>query len=160
MSECIFCKIAEGKLPSYKILEDEGHLAFLDIYPIVKGQTLVITKKHFDSYQFDLPDDVYTKLFLFAKKVGKFLEKALGAKRVFLVVEGMEVRHIHIKLYPVYKINTNVAPKTIDALSKDIKENWYNGYIATLHGEKANDYDLKEISEKVREYLKNQNIFK
>jgi histidine triad (HIT) family protein len=160
MNECIFCKIAEGKLPSYKILEDEEHLAFLDIYPIVKGQTLVITKKHFDSYQFDLPDDVYTKLFLFAKKVGKFLEKALGAKRVFLVVEGMEVRHIHIKLYPVYKINTNVAPKTIDALSKDIKDNWYNGYIATLHGERANDYELKEISEKVREYLKNQNIFK
>jgi histidine triad (HIT) family protein len=69
MEDCIFCKIAEGKLPSYKILEDEEHLTLLDIYPIVKGQTLVITKKHFDSYQFNLPDDIYTKLFLFAKKV-------------------------------------------------------------------------------------------
>jgi histidine triad (HIT) family protein len=158
MEDCIFCKIAEGKLPSYKILEDEEHLAFLDIYPIVKGQTLVITKKHFDSYQFDLPDDVYTKLFLFAKKVGKILEKVLGAKRVFLVVEGMEVKHIHIKLYPVYKINSNVSPKIIDTLSKDIKENWYNGYIATLHGERAKDEELKEISDKVREYLMKQNI--
>jgi len=153
MNECIFCKIAEGKLPSYKILEDEEHLAFLDIYPIVKGQTLVITKKHFDSYQFDLPDDVYTNLFLFAKKVGKVLEKALEAKRVFLVVEGMEINHIHIKLYPVYKINANVASETIDVLAKDVRENWYNGYIATLHGERANDEELKEISEKVRIYL-------
>jgi len=158
MEDCIFCKIAEGKLPSYKILEDEEHLAFLDIYPIVKGQTLVITKKHFDSYQFDLPDDVYTKLFLFAKKVGKILENALGAKRVFLVVEGMEVKHIHIKLYPVYKVNSNVSPKIIDTLSKDIKENWYNGYIATLHGERAKDEELKEISDKVKEYLMKQNI--
>jgi histidine triad (HIT) family protein len=158
MSECIFCKIAEGKLLSYKILEDKEHLAFLDIYPIVKGQTLVITKKHFDSYQFDLSDDVYTKLFLFSKKVGKFLEKALGAKRVFLVVEGMEINHIHIKLYPVYKINANVVPKTIDALAKDVKENWYNGYIATLHGERASDDELKEISDKVRDYLMKQNI--
>jgi histidine triad (HIT) family protein len=158
MEDCIFCKIAEGKLPSYKILEDDEHLAFLDIYPIVKGQTLVITKKHFDSYQFDLPDDVYTKLFLFAKKVGKILEKALGAKRVFLVVEGMEVKHIHIKLYPVYKINSNVSPKIIDTLSKDIKENWYNGYIATLHGDRASDEELKDISDKVKEYLMKQNI--
>ncbi|MCC5994381.1 MAG: HIT family protein [Candidatus Aenigmarchaeota archaeon] len=158
MEDCIFCKIVEGKSPSYKILEDEEHLAFLDIYPIVKGQTLVITKKHFDSYQFNLPDDVYTKLFLFAKKVGKILEKALGAKRVFLVVEGMEVKHIHIKLYPVYKINSNVSPKIIDTLSKDIKENWYNGYIATLHGERASDEELKEISDKVKEYLMKQNI--
>jgi histidine triad (HIT) family protein len=158
MEDCIFCKIAEGKLSSYKILEDEEHLAFLDIYPIVKGQTLVITKKHFDSYQFNLPDDVYNKLFLFAKKVGKILEKALGAKRVFLVVEGMEVKHIHIELYPVYKVNSNVSPKIIDTLSKDIKENWYNGYIATLHGERAKDEELKEISDKVREYLMSQNI--
>jgi histidine triad (HIT) family protein len=153
MEHCTFCRIVEKKLPSYKILEDEEHLAFLDIYPIVKGQTLVITKKHFDSYQFDLPDDVYTKLFLFAKKVGKILEKALSAKRVFLVVEGMEINHIHIKLYPVYKINANVAPEAIDVLAKDVKENWYNGYIATLHGERASDEELKEISEKVRIYL-------
>jgi len=155
MTECVFCKIVNGELPSYKILEDEEHLAFLDIYPIVKGQTLVVTKKHFDSYQFNLPDDVYTNLFLFAKKVGKVLEKALGAKRVFLVVEGMEINHIHIKLYPVYRINSNIAPKTIDALSKDIKENWYNGYIATLHGERASDKELKEVSEKVKECLRN-----
>jgi histidine triad (HIT) family protein len=72
MEDCIFCKIAEGRLPSYKFLEDEEHLAFLDIYPIVKGQTLVITKKHFDSYQFNLPDDVYIKLFYLLKKLEKF----------------------------------------------------------------------------------------
>jgi diadenosine tetraphosphate (Ap4A) HIT family hydrolase len=70
----------------------------------------------------------------------------------------MEVKHIHIKLYPAYKINSNVAPKIIDALSKDIKKNWYNGYITTLDGEKAKDEELKEASDKVREHMMKQNI--
>jgi hypothetical protein len=70
----------------------------------------------------------------------------------------MEVKHIHIKLYLVYKVNSNFSPKIIDTLSKNMKENWYNGYIATLHGERAKDEELKEISDKVREYLMKQNI--
>jgi diadenosine tetraphosphate (Ap4A) HIT family hydrolase len=70
----------------------------------------------------------------------------------------MEVKHIHIKLYPVYKVNSNFSPKIIDTLSKDIKENWYNGYVVTLHGERARDEELKEVSDKVREYLMKQNI--
>jgi histidine triad (HIT) family protein len=147
--DCIFCKIVEGKIPCYKVYEDEEHLAFLDIFPLVKGQTLVITKKHYDSYQFDLPDDIYTKLFLVAKKVGKAIDRGLKAIRTFLVVEGMEVSHIHIKLYPVFKVKRNVAPPEID--KKQLKD-WYSGYIITLHGPRAKDKELVKISEKIKKF--------
>jgi len=72
MEECVFCQVVEGKLPSHKIFEDEEHLSFLDIYPIVKGQTLVITKKHYESYQFNLPDDVYTSFYYLPKEWGRY----------------------------------------------------------------------------------------
>jgi len=147
VEDCIFCKIVKGKIDCYKVYEDEEHLAFLDIFPIVKGQTLVITKEHYDSYQFNLPDNVYTKLFLVAKIVGKAIDKGLKAIRTFLVVEGMEANHIHIKLYPVFKIKRSVATREID--KKQLKD-WYNGYIITLHGPRAKDKELAEVAKNIR----------
>jgi len=55
--DCIFCKIASGEELAYKINEDEEHIAFLDVAPLVEGQTVVTAKKHFGSYHFDLSDD-------------------------------------------------------------------------------------------------------
>lgn len=141
----MFCRIAKGDLPSHKVYEDEEHLAFLDIYPLVKGQTLVITKKHYPSYQFELPDEVYTKLLLVAKKVGKAIDQSLGAVRTFLVIEGMWVDHIHVKLYPVFKVNK----KTARMRRKEI-EKWYSGYIITTPGPRADDLELSHIAEKIR----------
>ena len=66
-SDCIFCQIIEGKIPSYKIYEDNDYIAILDIFPNTKGMTLVIPKQHFDSYAFEMPDDTYAKFFLAAK---------------------------------------------------------------------------------------------
>ena len=101
MEDCIFCKIAKGEFASAKVLESDEFLAILDIAPIVKGMTVVLTKKHYDSYVFNLPDDVYQRFFLFTKRTVEILKKGLGAERVFLVVEGLDVNHAHIKLYPL-----------------------------------------------------------
>ena len=73
MNECIFCKIVAGEIPSYKILEDEEFLAFLSIFPNTEGVTVVIPKKHYPSYVFDLPDEVLNKLMSFTKKVAKMI---------------------------------------------------------------------------------------
>lgn len=100
--DCIFCKIIEGKIPCYKVYEDEEFLAFLDIYPNTKGQTVVIPKKHFPSDAVEMSDKDYQKFFLSIKKVAKLLEKALGVKRVSIVLEGMGVDHVHAKLYPLH----------------------------------------------------------
>lgn len=98
----IFSKIAAGEIPSYKIAEDDRYFAFLDINPIAEGHTLVIPKREED-YIFDLDDDEYAGLQLFAKKVAKAIKKALPCKRVGVAVMGLEVPHAHIHLIPINK---------------------------------------------------------
>jgi len=146
--DCIFCKIIKGEFDSAKIWEDEEFLAILDIRPNTKGMTLVLPKKHFDSYIFDLPDDVYEKLLMAAKKVGKILDKSLKVKKVAMVMEGMGVNHAHIKLYPMY------------GLDEDFKEMWakeqaffdkYPGYITTILGPEAKMEDLKRLADEIKQ---------
>lgn len=96
----IFSKIVAGEIPCYKVAEDDRHLAFLDINPMAPGHTLVIPKKEID-YLFDMADDEYTALELFAKRVAKALKSALPCARVAEAVLGMEVPHAHIHLVPI-----------------------------------------------------------
>ncbi len=98
----IFSKIAAGEIPSYKVAEDDRHYAFLDINPVAPGHTLVIPKKEID-YIFDLSDEEYASLQLFAKKVAAAMKKTLPCKRVGVAVIGMEVPHAHIHLVPINK---------------------------------------------------------
>ena len=96
----IFTKIVNGEIPAYKVAEDENFLAFLDIFPVTKGHTLVIPKKEVD-YLFDLDDDTYTGLQLFAKKVAKGIQEAIPCQKVGVMVLGLEVPHAHIHLVPM-----------------------------------------------------------
>ena len=96
----IFTKIVNGEIPAYKVAEDENYLAFLDILPVAKGHTLVIPKKEVD-YIFDLDDEIYSGLHLFAKKVAEGLKKAITCKKVGVLVLGLEVPHAHIHLIPM-----------------------------------------------------------
>ena len=96
----IFSRIIAGEIPCYKVAEDDNYFAFLDIHPITKGHTLVVPKHEVD-YLFNLDDDEYKGLMLFAKKVAKALEKAIECKRVAVAVLGLEVPHAHIHLIPI-----------------------------------------------------------
>jgi len=96
----IFSKIVNGEIPAYKVAEDENYLAFLDIFPVAKGHTLVIPKKEVD-YIFDLEDDLYIGLQAFAKKVATALKKAIPCQKVGVLVLGLEVPHAHIHLIPM-----------------------------------------------------------
>ncbi|VVB80691.1 HIT domain protein [uncultured archaeon] len=102
MSDCIFCQIVEGKIPSVKIWEDNEHIAILDAFPTTEGMVVVIPKKHFDSNVFDMPRVEYKNFMLATKKAAKFLERGLRADKVFMVAEGLDVNHAHIKLYPYF----------------------------------------------------------
>src|SRR5574344_2083422 len=99
-----FTMIVEGKIPSYKIAEDNNYYAFLDINPLAKGHTLVIPKKEVD-YIFDLDDETYLGLGAFAKKVAVAIKKAIPCQRVGVAVLGMEVPHTHIHLVPLQSEN-------------------------------------------------------
>lgn len=96
----IFTKIVEGEIPCYQIAEDEHFLAFLDVNPLVKGHTLVIPKKEQD-YLFDIEDESYLNLQLFAKKVAVQLKSKIQCKRIGVAVIGLEVPHAHIHLIPL-----------------------------------------------------------
>ena len=96
----IFSRIAAGEIPSYKVAEDEHYYAFLDINPIAVGHTLVIPRRETD-YIFDLSDEEYAGLQLFAKKVATAMKKALPCRRIGVAVLGMEVPHAHIHLVPL-----------------------------------------------------------
>lgn len=96
----IFSKIIAGEIPSYKIAEDEHHYAFLDINPVAPGHVLVVPK-HEVSYLFDLSDEEYAALQMFAKRVAEGLREAVPCKRVGVAVIGLEVPHAHIHLIPI-----------------------------------------------------------
>ncbi|WP_374360264.1 HIT family protein [Cloacibacterium sp.] len=96
----IFTKIVNGEIPSYKIAEDENHLAFLDVMPLVEGHTLVIPKKEIDLI-FDLESEEFKNLWAFAQQVAKKVGAAIPCLRVGIAVVGIEVPHAHIHLVPM-----------------------------------------------------------
>ena len=95
----IFTRILEGEIPCHKIAEDENYFAFLDIFPVTKGHTLVVPKKEVD-YIYDLEDELLAGLHLFAKKVAIAVKKAYPCERISVAVAGFEVPHAHIHLIP------------------------------------------------------------
>jgi histidine triad (HIT) family protein len=100
MEETIFTKIVNGDIPCYKIAEDDRFFAFLDISPLAKGHTLVITKLQND-YIFDLDDKMLADMMVFAKKVAVAMKKVLPCKRIGVAVIGIDVPHNHIHLVPI-----------------------------------------------------------
>ena len=96
----IFSKIIKGEIPCYKIAENDQFLAFLDIFPMVPGHTLVIPKTEIDKF-FDLPDELLAQMLVFAKPIAKAMEKIFPCDRVGLSVLGLEVPHAHLHLVPI-----------------------------------------------------------
>lgn len=95
----IFSKIIAGEIPSYKIAENEKFFAFLDIYPVQKGHTLVIPKVEVDKI-FDVPDEYLGELLVFAKPIAKAIEKSFKCNRVNILTVGLDVPHAHVHLIP------------------------------------------------------------
>jgi histidine triad (HIT) family protein len=100
----IFSKIISGELPSYRIAEDDSHLAFLDIFPLEEGHVLVIPKKETDNI-FDLSETEYKSLFAFSQRIGKAIQEAIPCLKVGIAVVGLEVPHAHIHLIPLKHIS-------------------------------------------------------
>ncbi|MCB0721561.1 MAG: HIT family protein [Ignavibacteriae bacterium] len=140
--DCIFCKIVSGEVPSYKVYEDEKFLGILDLFPGMRGMTLLIPKEHYDSYIFEMPDDVYVDFLLKAKELGKKIDKVLGVQRTAMVMEGMGVNHAHIKLYPLHGLDEDFAEIVAEERKYSDK---YEGYLSTLMGPKAEEEELKEL---------------
>jgi histidine triad (HIT) family protein len=106
-AECIFCKIANGELPSTKVYEDEDTLAFLDIGPVVKGHTLVIPKKHYDPIT-KTPAEVLSKLIRIVQHIAIAQTNGLKADGINVAqangsIAGQIIPHIHFHVIPRFK---------------------------------------------------------
>lgn len=99
----IFTKIIQGKIPSYKVAENDDFYAFLDINPNTKGHTLVVPKKE-ENKIFDLDEKSYLGLMQFSYKVAKAIEKAVPCERIGMTVIGLEVPHVHVHLIPLHSM--------------------------------------------------------
>jgi histidine triad (HIT) family protein len=100
----IFSKIVSGEISAHIVAETEDFLAFLDVNPLVMGHVLVIPKKEVD-YIFDMDDETYAGLTLFAKIVSKSIKAAFPCKKVGVAVIGLEVPHAHIHLIPMNNVS-------------------------------------------------------
>ena len=96
----IFTKIIKGEIPCHKIAEDDQHIAFLDVNPLVKGHTLVVPKREID-YYFDLDDQELAALNAFAKRVATAVYREIPCLRIGIAVIGLEVPHVHMHLVPL-----------------------------------------------------------
>lgn len=100
----IFSKIVDGEIPAHVVAETTEFLAFLDVNPLTMGHVLVIPKKEID-YIFDMDEESYFGLTLFAKIVATGLKEAFPCKKVGVAVIGLEVPHVHIHLIPMNSVN-------------------------------------------------------
>ena len=121
----IFTRIIKGEIPAYRIAEDKYFLAFLDINPLQRGHTLVITKTETDRF-FDLDEDLLSRILVFSKPIAKAIEKSFPCNRCGMAVVGMEVPHAHIHLIPINGIHDmdfhKLKLKLNPAQFKDIQE--------------------------------------
>lgn len=125
----IFSKIVAGEIQAHKVAESIDFLAFLDINPLAEGHVLVIPKKEVD-YLFDLDDELYTGLQMFAKIVATAMKQVIPCKRIGVAVIGLEVPHTHIHLIPMNEVSDlnfsrpklTFTPEQFEATAEKIKE--------------------------------------
>lgn len=120
----IFSRIIAREIPSYKIAENEKFYAFLDIFPLREGHTLVIPKTEVDNL-FDLPEEYLNEILTFARPIAKAIEKAFSCNRCGMEVIGLDVPHAHIHLIPIHSANdlnfTQAKPKAPDSSLKKVQ---------------------------------------
>lgn len=144
---CIFCKIVNGDIPSQKIWENDEFYAFLDLCPNCKWQSLIIPKKHYDSDLFLVNDEeFYGRYIAAAQEVVELLKKNLGVVRVWMIMEGMGVNHLHIKLYPMWNLDHEWRP--VEAEEKVFFKH-YPGFLTTKMWESLSQEELASVAKQI-----------
>ena len=118
----IFSKIVSGEIQAHVVAETTEFMAFLDVNPLVMGHVLVIPKKEID-YIFDMDDESYFGLTLFAKIVAIGLKKAFPCKKIGVAVIGLEVPHTHIHLIPMNNVSDmNFSKEKLKPTQEELAE--------------------------------------
>ena len=147
MSGTLFDRIVRDEIPSWKVWEDSGHLAFLTPFPSTPGVTVVIPKANPGDYLFALPEQTFLALLLATRTVARILERAFDVSRVAMVFEGTGVPHVHAKLYPLHG---PLGGQTGVWSSAQEFHAEYVGHLTTADGPRLADAELDAIRERVR----------
>lgn len=149
MRDCVFCKIVLGDIPCYKVYEDDGHMAFLTMWPNTEGFTVVITKDHHDSYFANVAEDITGGLIAAAKTVAKKIDAAYDdVGRTGLVFEGFGVDHLHAKLVPMHGTNNDSWKDRVDHDQKVFYDQ-YPGYISSHDAVEMDSATLEGIAKRI-----------
>ena len=133
--DCIFCKIANGEIPSTSLYEDDMFRVILDLGPASKGHALILPKEHFANL-YEIQDAYATKAMLLAKRMSKAMVKALDADGFNLVqnngeAAGQTVFHFHMHLIPRYAEQKGIVewepgettPEEMQEIARKVQEN-------------------------------------
>lgn len=159
MENCIFCKIVKGEASCHKIWEDGKYIAILSIYPNTPGFTVVISKEHKPSYVFANDDITISELTIVAKKVARILDATFDdVGRTGMFFEGFGVDHLHAKLFPMHgtKMDKWEPIESGDKVNTFFDK--YPGYLSSNSSERADDKQLSELADKMRQTAKKLNI--
>ena len=107
MEDCIFCKIVNGEIPSFKVYEDDMVFAFLDINPLSRGHVLVLSKEHYENI-LEVPEDTYAHMAKMTKKISDKVQEVYKPEGILINQNngkraGQQIMHIHIHVKPIYK---------------------------------------------------------
>ena len=122
--DCIFCKIAQGEIPSKVLFEDNSILVIMDANPSVDGHCLIIPKKHYTDYQ-ELNNEILTHIFDVTKNIGPKIMDKLNAKALTLLInygDDQKVKHFHLHLLPNFGTRNSIATKTNDEIYNILKD--------------------------------------
>lgn len=112
MEDSVFTKIIKGEIPAHRVYEDEKTIAIMDISPIQPGHVLVIPKTQVEDF-YNLSDEDYTALFKTVKKVATKLKQFFPAKKkIAMQIEGLDVPHVHVTLFPIDNADQFRAPNS------------------------------------------------
>lgn len=101
MADSIFTRIIKGEIPCHKVYEDDKTFAFMDIHPIQPGHVLLVSKQPAETV-WDLTDEDYTAMMQATRKIARKLKSVFpDKKRIGIMIEGLEVDHAHIKIFPI-----------------------------------------------------------
>src|SRR5437764_10586903 len=106
-TDCLFCSLVQGDLPSHRVYEDENFIVLLTIHPVNPGHVMVVTKEHIESF-YDVEDALYTQLMLLVKRMARVVKQVMKPLQVVMETSGIENRHVHVHVIPVHGLYDRV----------------------------------------------------
>ncbi|MEM1895713.1 MAG: HIT family protein [Nanopusillaceae archaeon] len=164
MDECIFCKIAENIIPSYKIYEDEDIVCVLNIFPVNPGHLIIFPRKHYEDLN-NLDDGIYVKMFVLAKKLSEVLKIIFNTNKIVILLylnkDYEKTKHISIEIFPRFDgddIKLILPRKKADSLELENLKNKIVSMIfikkeEEIKTEKKDEIDLENLLKWLRKNI-------